>query len=36
MYWRRHHVTASTGGGSCNLNEQEIDELLNILEETKE
>ena len=36
MYWMRRHVTASTGGGSCNLNKQEIDELLNIVEETKE
>ena len=36
MYWVRHHVTASTEGGSCNLNKQEIDELLNILKETKE
>ena len=22
MYWMRHHVAASTGGGSCNLNHQ--------------
>ena len=21
MYWMRHHVTAFTGGGSCNLNQ---------------
>ena len=36
MYWMRHHVTASTEGGSCNSNKQEIDVLLNILEDTKE